>query len=241
MQSSRVLLFMAMILVFPLSALQAQQAPINCKGPLSQEQLIGLLKAKVDDVRVQAIVKQCGVGFLLTADTERRLRAAGASDAVIAVARTRGPKPTPTSIPKEIPPPVDEPPVVGVSGGVGGSLGGIARGLLGGAPPPPPPPRSKKVEPVRVGGQVQESKIIRRVPPIYPELARRAGVEAVVILEVIVDEEGNVTNVRVLRSHPLLEQAAIDAVKQWKYSPTLVNGEPVPVVATVMVEFKLNK
>jgi protein TonB len=94
---------------------------------------------------------------------------------------------------------------------------------------------------VRVGGQVQESKIIRKVLPVYPELAKRARVEATVILEVNVDEEGNVINVRVLRSHPLLEQAAIDAVKQWKYSPTLLNGEPVPVVATVTVEFKLSK
>jgi hypothetical protein len=89
MQSSRVLLFMAMILVFCLIELQAQQAPINCKGALSEEQLIGLLKAKVDDVRVQAIVKQCDVGFPLTSEAEHRLRTAGASDAVIASVRTK--------------------------------------------------------------------------------------------------------------------------------------------------------
>jgi protein TonB len=127
---------------------------------------------------------------------------------------------------------------------VGGITGGVASGILSGsapAPPPPPPPRPKKIDPVRVGGQVQESKILRKVLPVYPELAKRARVESVVILEVNVDEEGNVTNIRVLKSHPLLEQAAIEAVKQWKYSPTLLNNEPVPVVATVTVEFKLSK
>jgi hypothetical protein len=94
MQGSRILLFMAMmILVSCLIGLQAQQAPINCRGPLTEEQLIGLLKAKVDDVRVQAIVKQCGVAFALVPDAERKLRAAGASDAVIAAARARAPKP----------------------------------------------------------------------------------------------------------------------------------------------------
>jgi hypothetical protein len=90
---------MAMILVFLLIAVQAQQAPINCKGPLSEEQLIGLLKARVDDVRVQAIVKQCGIGFTFTSDTERMLRSAGASDEVIAAVRARAPKPPPPELP----------------------------------------------------------------------------------------------------------------------------------------------
>ncbi len=88
---------------------------------------------------------------------------------------------------------------------------------------------------------MQESKILRRIDPVYPELAKRARVEQIVMLEVSVDEEGNVANVRVIRGHPLLDQAAIDAVKQWKYSPTLLNGEPVPVIATVTVIFKLGK
>jgi protein TonB len=162
----------------------------------------------------------------------------------------------PTEIPKEIPPPVDEPPVVGVSGVVGGIPGGVVGGVVGGVPggvvggvlggvapppPPPPPPRPKKVEPLRVGGNVQESRLIRKVEPVYPELAKRARVSGIVMLEVNVDEEGNVANVRVIRGHPLLDQAAIDAVKQWKYSPTLLNGEPVPVIATVTVIFNLGK
>jgi protein TonB len=94
---------------------------------------------------------------------------------------------------------------------------------------------------MRVGGNVQESKILRRVDPVYPELAKRARVEQMVMLEVNVDEEGNVASVRVMKGHPLLDQAAVDAVKQWKYSPTLLNNEPVPVIATVTVIFKLGK
>ena len=90
-----------------------------------------------------------------------------------------------------------------------------------------------------MGGNVQESKLIRRVAPVYPELAKRARVQGKVVLVVTVDEEGNVSDIRVSTGHPLLNEAAISAVKQWKYSPTLLNGEPVPVIATVTVIFNL--
>lgn len=90
-----------------------------------------------------------------------------------------------------------------------------------------------------MGGSVQEAKLIRKVEPEYPELAKRARVQGVVILQVLVDEQGNVADVKIIRGHPLLNQAAVEAVKQWKYSPTLLNGEPVPVVATVTVNFVL--
>lgn len=160
----------------------------------------------------------------------------------------------PTEIPKEIPPPVDEPPIVGVSGVVGGIPGGVAGGVVGGIPggvvggvlggvppppPPPPPPKPVRREPIRVGGNVQESKLIKRIEPVYPELAKRARVSGVVILQVTVDEEGSVSDIRVLKGHPLLDEEAIRAVRQWKYSPTLLNGEPVPVIATVTVIFNL--
>jgi protein TonB len=103
------------------------------------------------------------------------------------------------------------------------------------APAPP-----AKREPLRVGGNVQEAKLIRRVAPVYPELAKRSRAEGAVVLEVNVDEAGNVSSVRVLRGHPLLNDEAMRAVKQWKYSPTLLNGEAVPIIATVTVVFKLN-
>jgi protein TonB len=108
------------------------------------------------------------------------------------------------------------------------------------APAPAAPVSPTKREPLRVGGNVQEAKLIRRVAPVYPELAKRSRAEGSVILEVNVDEGGNVTAVRVVRGHPLLNDEAIRAVRQWKYSPTLLNGEAVPVVATVTVIFKLN-
>jgi protein TonB len=159
----------------------------------------------------------------------------------------------PTEIPKEIPPPSDEAPIVGVSNIVGGIPGGIAGGVAGGVPggvvggllssaapvAPPPPPKPVKRAPIRVGGNVQESRLIRRVDPPYPEIAKRARVAGKVVLVVTVDEEGNVTEVTVQSAHPMLKDAAVNAVKQWKYSPTLLNGEPVPVVATVTVIFNL--
>jgi TonB family protein len=96
-----------------------------------------------------------------------------------------------------------------------------------------------KREPIKVGGNVQESKLIRRVEPVYPELAKRARVQGRVVLVVTVDEEGSVAEIKVSNGHPLLYEAAVTAVRQWKYSPTLLNGEPVPVIATVTVRFDL--
>ena len=80
---------------------------------------------------------------------------------------------------------------------------------------------------------------VRDAAPAYPDIAKQARVQGIVILEAIIDPGGNVTNVRVLRSIPLLDQAAIAAVKQWKYEPTLLNGVPVPIVMTVTVNFAL--
>jgi TonB family protein len=92
---------------------------------------------------------------------------------------------------------------------------------------------------IRISGDVQESKLIRRMEPIYPELALKARVQGKVVLGITVDEEGSVTDVNMVTGHPLLNQAAIDAVRQWKYSPTFLNGAPVPVIATVSVVFRL--
>jgi protein TonB len=161
----------------------------------------------------------------------------------------------PTEIPKEIPPPDDEDQIIGVSnivgaipGGVaggipGGLAGGVVGGLLGDLPQmaPPPPPKPVKRKPKRIGGNVLKSQLVRKVEPEYPELARRARVQGVVILVVTVDEEGNVSEINVSRGHPMLNDAAVNAVKQWKYSPTLLNGEPIPVTATVTVNFVMGR
>ena len=93
--------------------------------------------------------------------------------------------------------------------------------------------------PVRAVGPVSPPRLVRRVEPSYPEIARQARVEGVVILEAATDVFGRVTKVSVLRSIPLLDQAAVDAVKQWIYEPMVVNGRPRPVVFTVTVRFDL--
>ena len=107
--------------------------------------------------------------------------------------------------------------------------------------PPKLPELKRPEEPkaVKMGGQVLQSKCIFRFDPVYPELARRARISGTVVLEAVVDEEGNVSELRVLRGHPLLIDAALQAVKQWKYSPTILNGEPVQVLATITVDFRL--
>ncbi len=103
--------------------------------------------------------------------------------------------------------------------------------------PPPPPPVNRK--PIRVGNGVQRSKLIHRVKPVYPPLAKRARVEGPVLLRAVVDQTGRVTDLTVVRGHTLLRQSAVDAVSQWIYRPTLLNDEPVPVVTTVTVIFRL--
>jgi protein TonB len=125
----------------------------------------------------------------------------------------------------------------GVAGGVeGGVPGGVVGGVVGGLPQAAPPPQAA----IRVGGQVKAPKKIKDVTPVYPELATQARVQGVVILECTISPQGRVTDVKVLRSIPLLDQAAVDAVKQWTYTPTLLNGVPVPVIMTVTVTFALH-
>jgi protein TonB len=102
---------------------------------------------------------------------------------------------------------------------------------------PPIPNEAGEVEPIRPGGRIQAPKKTRHVDPDYPELARTAGIEGVVILEAIIDPRGRVQNVKVLRSIPFLDEAAVAAVERWEYEPTLLNGIPVPVVVTVTVRF----
>ncbi len=105
------------------------------------------------------------------------------------------------------------------------------------APPPPPPP--PPAAPVRVGGNIKQPTKVKNVPPVYPPIAQSARVQGVVIIEAVIGPNGRVQDARVLRSIPLLDQAALDAVKQWEFTPTLLNGVPVPVIMTVTVNFTL--
>ena len=126
----------------------------------------------------------------------------------------------------------------GIPGGVDyGSGEGIAANVLGadlyqlvGKPAEPP---------VLAAGDVKPPRLVRRVEPAYPELARQAHQQGIVILEATTDIYGRVVAVRILRSLPLLDQAAIDAVRQWVYEPLLINGRPRPVTFTVTVTFVL--
>lgn len=92
---------------------------------------------------------------------------------------------------------------------------------------------------VRVGGDIKEPKKIKDVKPVYPEAAKAAGVQGIVIIETRIGTDGAVNEAKVLRSIPELDRAAIDAVMQWKYTPTLLNGQPVEVIMTVTVTFSL--
>ncbi len=153
----------------------------------------------------------------------------------------------PTAIPKEIAMIKEEQltdvGVTGVVGGVpggiaGGAVGGVIGGIIGGTVPPIAPPKVE-VRRIRVGGNVQQAKLVNQVLPIYPPLAKSARIQGTVRLEAIISIEGTIQNLRVFSGHPLLIQAAIDAVRQWRYQPTLLNGEPVQVVTTIDVVFTL--
>jgi len=175
----------------------------------------------------------------------------------------------PTVIPRDITRIVDEPMGAELGGVIGGVPGGVAGGAVGGIlhsilssnaklpaeiaspplPPPPPPPAAivappppkpvAPAAPVRVGGDVREPKAVKVVPPIYPKLALKARIHGKVVLEATLTAEGTVDAIRVVSGHPMLIQAAVDAVKEWRYEPTYLNGEPVPVIFNATVNFEL--
>jgi TonB family protein len=105
----------------------------------------------------------------------------------------------------------------------------------------PPPSRTDSVTPqrIRVSGDVVQRQRLRDVPPVYPELAKQARIEGVVRLAVVIDKQGRVSDIKVMSGHPLLIPAALEAVKQWEYNPTLLNGQPVEVFTEVSVPFVL--
>jgi protein TonB len=135
---------------------------------------------------------------------------------------------------RPIPFDIAEPPLEGVIGGFGSDP------AIAIPSEPPPPPKPAVIEPIRVGGVISPPHKIADAAPVYPQLARAAHVSGIVIIEAIIDEQGAVRETRVLRSIPLLDRAAVDAVRQWRFTPTLLNGQVVPVVMTVTVNFKLD-
>ena len=135
----------------------------------------------------------------------------------------------------------------GVPGGVpGGQMGGVLGGVIGGvlntaARPVPPPPSVKPKGPIRVGGHVRPPKIIVKVQPEYPPLARQVHIQGQVQIDAVLDEQGNVIEMKVVSGPPLLYQAALDALKKWKYEPTYLNDQPIAVQMIVTITFQLGQ
>ena len=156
----------------------------------------------------------------------------------------------PRAIPKEVamikeqelPPEVSAGTAIGgVPGGVpGGQAGGVLGGIIGGTGSNMPPPPKETPKRIRVGGQVQQAKVLVRIQPLYPPLAKQARIQGTVRLQAVIAKDGSIQELQVLSGHPLLVQAALDAVRQWRYQPTLLNGEPVEVVTTIDVVFTLS-
>ena len=124
---------------------------------------------------------------------------------------------------------------------IGGTGGDAVVGVDIGPPPPPrvvtpPPPPG----PIRPGGVIKAPQKVYNVVPVYPPIAQAARVSGIVILDALIAEDGSVRDVKVTRSVALLDAAAIDAVRQWRFTPTLLNGVPVQVIMTVTVNFNLN-
>ena len=143
----------------------------------------------------------------------------------------------PTVVPKKVAMIKEEemPPDVGAVGVVGGVLGGIIGGSGGGMPPPPKATPSR----IRVGGNVASAKLVRQVTPLYPPIAKTAHISGTVILHAVIAKDGTIQELTYVSGPPLLMKNAMDAVRQWRYSPTLLNGEPVEVDTTISVVFTL--
>ncbi|MGA8222385.1 MAG: energy transducer TonB [Candidatus Acidiferrales bacterium] len=155
----------------------------------------------------------------------------------------------PTVIPKkvemikeeELPPDVGN---VGYTGGVvggigGGTAGGVLGGIIGGVGSNLPPPPKAAPSRIRVGGNVQAASLVHQMMPVYPPIAKTAHISGTVILHAIIGKDGTVQNLEYVSGPPLLMKSAMDAVRQWRYKPTMLNGDPVEVDTTISVVFSL--
>jgi periplasmic protein TonB len=155
---------------------------------------------------------------------------------------------TPTKIPQKIQMIKEDeapPPAMASSGVVGGVPGGIPGGQMGGviggiiSSTPVAVPKVATPQRVRVSQGVSAGLLVRKVNPTYPPLARQARIQGQVVLRAVISKDGSIENLTLVSGHPMLAPAAIEAVKQWKYKPYLLNGEPVEVDTEVQVNFTL--
>jgi len=149
----------------------------------------------------------------------------------------------PRAIPKEVAvfKEAELPPDVITNTNTGGVFGGLpGQGIISAAAPvAPPPPKAATPARIKQGGNVTAASILSQTRPVYPPLARQARIQGNVVLHAIIDKEGKVAQLEVVSGHPLLVQAALDAVKQWRYKPTQLNGDPVEVDTTITVTFTM--
>jgi len=153
---------------------------------------------------------------------------------------------TPTKIPQKVqmikeeeaPPDLGGGVAGGIPGGVpGGSMGGVIGGIIGSTAAIP---RVAAPVRVRVSQGVSQGLLIRRIQPSYPPLARQARIQGTVVLQAEISKDGTIQNLQLISGHPMLAPAAIEAVRQWRYKPYLLNGEPVAVETQVIVNFSLS-
>ena len=155
---------------------------------------------------------------------------------------------TPTAIPKKIQMLKEDepPPSAGPAGVVGGVPGGVPGGAMGGvlgsvmSSVPTAVPKAATPQRVRVSQGVSQGLLVHKVQPQYPPLARQARIQGVVVLQALIGKDGNIQNLHVVSGHPMLTNSALEAVKEWKYKPYYLNGEPVEVETTINVNFSLS-
>jgi periplasmic protein TonB len=156
---------------------------------------------------------------------------------------------TPTKIPEKVQMIKEEeapPPVTSMAGVVGGVPGGVPGGQMGGviggiiSSTPVAVPKVATPQRVRVSQGVTQGLLIRKIQPPYPPLARQARIQGQVLLQAEISKSGDIENLRLISGHPMLAPAAIEAVKQWKYRPYILNGEPVEVETQITVIFSLS-
>jgi protein TonB len=156
---------------------------------------------------------------------------------------------TPTKIPEKVQMIKEDeapPPVMSASGVIGGVPGGVPGGQMGGviggiiSSTPVAVPKAVNPQRIRVSQGVTQGMILRKIQPAYPPLARQARIQGPVVLQAEIGKDGSIQNLRLISGHPMLAPAAIEAIKQWKYKPYILNGEPVEVETTITFNFTLS-
>jgi protein TonB len=220
---------------------------------LLQIALIGVL-VLIPLIYTEALPKQQLMGYLVAPPPPPPPPPPPAAAQVVKVVKVQteidnGQLKAPTAIPKKIAmikedeaPPPSSGVVGGVMGGIpGGQAGGVVGGVLGSIVQAAPTavPKAATPQRIKVSAGVQSGLLIRKVTPAYPPLAKQARISGSVVLQAVIGKDGSIENLRAVSGHPMLIQSAIDAVRQWKYKPYFLNGEPVEVDTQVTVNFTL--